>query len=191
MGTLLPLLQQLRLGPDERAEAAAQALISYGAQAIPALRELLADDDPQVRWWAVRTLAEIHHPQVPALLAGALQDFDLAVQQCAALALRHQPSTGALGSLIQALQSPDRLLARLAGDALVALGERATPALMAILQSDQPAGRMEATRALALLDDPAAIPALFEALDDPSPLIAYWAELGLQRRGVGMVFFKP
>jgi NADPH-dependent ferric siderophore reductase len=46
-------------------------------------------------------------------------------------------------------------------------------------------------RVLALVGDKSSIPALFEALDSDSMLIEYWANEGLERMGVGMVFFKP
>jgi len=50
---------------------------------------------------------------------------------------------------------------------------------------------VEAVRALAKIGDQRAIPALFEALDDNSALIEYWASEGLEKMGVGMVFYKP
>jgi len=59
-----------------------------------------------------------------------------------------------------------------------------------MLQGD-PLVRIEVVRALSKLGDQRAIPALFEALDDSSALIEYWASEGLEKMGVGMVFFKP
>jgi hypothetical protein len=38
---------------------------------------------------------------------------------------------------------------------------------------------------------PAAVPILLELLEDPSPHVQFWAEEGLQRNGVGMVFLPP
>jgi hypothetical protein len=32
---------------------------------------------------------------------------------------------------------------------------------------------------------------LFEELDDSSALIEYWASEGLEKMGVGLVYFKP
>jgi HEAT repeat protein len=93
--------------------------------------------------------------------------------------------------LIAALQDNDRLLARLAGDALIAIGEPAVEALLAVFRDGDLPPRLDAARALALIGDRRAIPALFEALDGDSSLIAYWAETGLERMGVGMVFFQP
>jgi HEAT repeat protein len=79
----------------------------------------------------------------------------------------------------------------LAADALAALGECAVSPLTETLRSEDAAVRIEAARALASIDDPAVIAPLFAALDDDSSLVTYWAKEGLQRRGVGMVFFKP
>jgi HEAT repeat protein len=50
---------------------------------------------------------------------------------------------------------------------------------------------MEAMRALALIGDQRSIPLLFEALDSDSMLMEYWANEGLERMGVGMIFYKP
>jgi HEAT repeat protein len=93
--------------------------------------------------------------------------------------------------LIALLSSDDRLLALLVADALVAVGKEAVPALLQVMQEGSSAARLEASRALALIGEPSSIPALFEALDDRSALVSYWAEEGLSRMGVGMAFFKP
>ncbi|MBM3122987.1 MAG: HEAT repeat domain-containing protein, partial [Chloroflexi bacterium] len=58
-------------------------------------------------------------------------------------------------------------------------------------QDPAPAVRMGAVRALAMNEDPGAIPALYAALEDPSSMVEYWAGEGLERRGLGMVYFQP
>jgi HEAT repeat protein len=105
--------------------------------------------------------------------------------------LRRHPYAKAMPILLDLLADQDRLLARLAADALAALGECAISPLTETLRSEDAAVRIEATRALASIDDPSVIAPLFAALEDDSSLVTYWAEEGLQRRGVGMVFFKP
>ena len=185
------LLSELLCRDDRRAENAARQLASHGAAAVPALRDLLASADPETRWWALRALAEIHHPQVPPLIHPSLNDPDPAVRQCAALALRKQPAPQALPDLISCLDVEDRLLAHLSADALVAAGPDSVPHLLDIMENGPQLSRLEAVRALALLEDQRAIPALFHALDDESALVSHWADQGLQRMGVGMVFFKP
>ncbi len=82
-------------------------------------------------------------------------------------------------------------MARLAADALGALGETALTPLTEALRAPESTVRSEAARALSMMDDPSVIPPLFAALDDPSPLVVHWAEHGLERFGVGMAFFDP
>jgi HEAT repeat protein len=184
-------LADLASGNETRAEAALARLPSLGPAILPGLRELLSSDDPDTRWWVARALAEVDHPETPALLVQALNDPDPGVRQCAALALRHRPSPQAVLDLVAMLSEEDRLLALLVADALVAVGKEAVPALLEVMQNGSRASRLEAARALALIGEPSAIPALFEALDDRSALVTYWAEEGLSRMGVGMTFFKP
>ena len=185
------LISELLSGDDRRAEIAAHQLAAQGSAVLPALRDLLISADPEIRWWALRALAEINDPQVSQLLSPYLQDPDPAVRQCAALALRQQPATQAIPGLIACLEVEDKLLAHLASDALVAAGPQAVPALLEIVQNGPQPSRLGAVRALALLEDQRAIPALFQALDDESALVAHWADEGLQRMDIGMVFFKP
>lgn len=185
------LLADLASGDEARAEAAIAKLPSVGSDILPGLRELLSSGEADTRWWAARALAEVSHPETPALLVQALHDPDPGVRQCAALALRHQTSPQTVPDLVALLSSQDRLLALLVADALVAIGKEAVPALLEVMQSGSHSARLEAARALALIGEPSSIPALFEALDDRSALVAYWAEEGLSRMGVGMTFFKP
>ena len=185
------LIQELTSGDDTLAEAAALALAGHGNAALPALTQLYDSPDPKHRWWAVRALAEISDPRAATSLRLALSDGDPAVRQCAALGLRQNPDPAALQDLADALDDPDRLFAHLAADALAACGPAALPALLEVLESDSQPARLEAMRALAALGDEKSIPALFNALDEQSYLIEYWANAGLERLGVGMSFFKP
>ena len=191
MVTLEDLFEELTSGEDQVAEAAAQKIRASGSTALPRLKDLLHAQEPNVRWWAVRTLAQFENPGVAELLQSALQDPDLSVRQCAALALRHQPATKPIPDLISLLGDEDPLLARLAGDALIANGESAVPALLEVMEKGPQAARLGAVRALALIGDERSIPALFDALDSPSAIVEYWADQGLERMGVGMVFYKP
>jgi HEAT repeat protein len=191
MKVLKSLVAKLTCGDDVRAEAAASSLASYGLEAVDLLRPLLDENSPDHRWWAVRTLAGIQLPQVTPLLIQALRDADPGVRQCAALALRHQPNPQATPALIETLSSPDSLLTHLAADALVAIGTPAVPELLKIIENGSRSARLEAARALALIADPQAIPALFSLFDEDSSLMEYWANEGLERMGVGMVYFNP
>jgi HEAT repeat protein len=189
------LLVELLSGDDGRAEAAVEGIVAQleaqPSQALPALQEVLGAPQADHRWWAARALAAISHPQVSPLLLKALGDPDASVRQCAALGLRLHPYPQAIPALIDALDDQDRLVATLAAGALVRLGEAAVPALLEVMQSDSQPARLEAARALAEIGDLRAVPALFAALDEGSALMEYWASEGLERMGVGMVYFKP
>jgi HEAT repeat protein len=189
--SLRACLAELTCGNDQRAEAAAQALGAFGAAALAPLRTLLSSPDPEMRWWALRALSEIDSPEAVRLAVQSLHDPDLLVQRGAALLLRRRPAESALPALGGLLAHPDSLLARLAGDALAALGSPAVPALLEVMKNGSPAARSGAVRALAEIRDGRAIPALFAALDDDSLTVQHWANLGLERLGVGMTFFKP
>ena len=152
---------------------------------------LLDDESADKRWWAVRALAEFDAPKVGESLSQALTDPDQSVRQCAAVALRHHPTPDAIILLIEALNNEDRLYARLSGDALTAIGKPAIPALTQALQSVHPSVRVEATRALALMELPEPIPILFDASEDPSTMVRHWIDEGLNRLGLGMVLFEP
>jgi len=185
------VLDELSCGEDERAEAALPHLAPWGPEVVEILQERLLNPEPDVRRWAVRGLAEVQDERVSGLLAKALADPDLGVRWCAELALRQHPSEKAAAALVSMLSGQDALSRRLAGDALVAIGSPAAPLLLEALQTDQGLARLEAARALAKIGDESSIKALFEALDDSSALVAYWANEGLERMGVGMVFYKP
>lgn len=185
------LLEQFSSGDDTRAEGALHALAQHGAGVLTPLLKQLQSEDVDQRWWATAALALIDHPDAKRALIAGLDDLDVSVRQCSAFGLRHQPDPEAIPPLIRCLADPDRLLARLAADALGAIGEAALSPLTAALRSAQPAVRSEAARALSKMDDPSVIPPLFAALDDPAPLVVYWAEHGLTRLGVGMTFFDP
>ena len=190
MSSVEYLIAELTCGDDDRAETAANELALLGEKALPALQYLFTTDDPDHRWWALRSIAAIKTPQSTLILCDALHDGDQSVRQCAALGLCYQPDPNATPLLIQALRSEDHLYASLAADALIAVGDETVPYLLEVLQEGEPGTRLEAVRALAMIADPRAISALFSLLDSNSSLMAYWAEFGLERMGVGMIFFK-
>jgi HEAT repeat protein len=188
-------LTALRSGDDERAEAAVAGIVALPApqlgEALAQLSAWLYSPDADTRWWAVRTLAAIPDERTPRLLMQALDDPQAAVRQCAALGLRLRPDPHAVTRLIKALSDEDNLFAALAADALVEIGEPAVEALLGVMASAPQAARLKAVRALALIGDQRSIPALFAALDEDSALLEYWASQGLERMGVGMLFFTP
>ena len=143
------LLDELSCGDDERAEAALSHLAVWGPQIIDPLRERLFNPEAEVRWWAVRLLAEINDERVPALLASALSDPEKSVRWCAGLALRSHPSVQVIPALLPLLSDDDALTRRLAGDALIAIGGPVVPQLLDSMQKGEHLVRLEAVRALA------------------------------------------
>jgi HEAT repeat protein len=185
------LINNLTSGDDQVAENAANAITALGESALPALFDLLSSDDPETRWWALRAAAEIPHPTSKQHLQSFLSDPDPEMQKCAALGLRIQPCSDAIRDLVNLLEGEDRILARIAGDTLIATGSQAVPDLINTLEKGTPAAQIESARSLALISDPKAIPALFDAWQDGSSLIQYWVEEGFERMGVGMQFYSP
>ena len=107
------------------------------------------------------------------------------------MALRQQPTPEALPHLLNLLESKDRLLAHLASNALVAIGNEAVSGLENTVNNGPHAARLEAFRALAQIGDPRSIPVMYSAYEQDSALMEFWADEGLERMGVGMTFFKP
>ncbi|HUS85221.1 MAG TPA: HEAT repeat domain-containing protein [Anaerolineales bacterium] len=185
------LLRELQSGDDNRSESAVHRVAELGERMLPLLLEQLQSLEADQRWWATAALTHIDRLEARKALLECLADEDTAVRQCAAFGFRRHPYVEAMPILLDLLGDQDRLLARLAADALAALGECAVSPLTEALRSEDAAIRIEAARALASIDDPSVIAPLFTALDDVSSIVTHWAEEGLQRRGVGMVFFKP
>jgi HEAT repeat protein len=188
---LQTLIDELTSGDDQRAEASVTCLKLYGNRALPAVTPLLEAPDVDARWWAVRLLAEFGDSGAPDLIIQALEDEDTSVRQCAALAISQNVDQRAVPGLIRLLSDPDSLLVRLAANALVAIGTSAVHALLDVLREGEQVARFEAVRALALIGDPRAIPGLMAVLEEDSALMEYWADEGLRRMGVGMVYFSP
>jgi len=190
---MLPaLLADLTSGDDAQALEAVQKISLMGKEALPGLAQLFSSTDPDTRWWAICALSEIDHPEVLPFLRQALHDPELSVRQCAATGLRLHPDPAAVSDLIAAMKTPSLLLTRLAANALVAIGREAVPALLEVMGNGPQAARVEATKALAELKDPRCIEPFFNAIQNgDSPLVEYWADQGLEKLGVGMLFFKP
>jgi len=195
MGLLGDFLAELTSGDDERAEAAVEKIAAlgenYADDPIDFLQELLSSPDSEIRWWGVRALASICDPRVALILIEALADEGAAVRQCAALGLRLHPTPQAIAGLLDCLSDEDHLVVELSGDALAEIGEQAVLALITVVEIGNPKARLEAVRSLSRIGDTRAIPVLFGVLDEGSALMNYWATEGLERMGVGMVFYKP
>ncbi len=180
---------------DEQAEAAAVKFAALPAErAGEVLQEfagLLTSPEVDTRWWATRAIAALSSSQVPGHLIRILGDKDASVRQCAVLGLINHPDAQSILALVASLADGDGLVARLASDALVKIGEAAVLPLLEVLGNGAWSARLEAVRALANIGDQRSIPALYAILDEDSALMEYWAIEGLERMGVGMMLFSP
>lgn len=190
VSTLDELLADLTSGDESRAEAAVPSLVALGERIVPSMQDLLDSPDSDIRWWATRTLASL--PSVDAsLLLPSLTDAAPEVRQCAALGLSGHPSEAAIQPLILALSDSDSLVAELSARALVAVGEPATESLLKVLKEAPQSARIHAMHALAEIADPRAIRPMIESMSENSAMLQYWAEAGLEKMGVNMVYLKP
>jgi HEAT repeat protein len=184
------LLNELTGGDDERAEAVIPSIIDLGMAAIPALLELARSESEDQRWWAVRTLAASPHTRTEDLLP-LLNDSAPQVRAATALALSLHPNETAVSALIQALGDEDPMTAGLAGNALVKIGSPAVTGLLDVMQSAPMHVRILVLRALAEIRDHRAIPVLMKSMNEDSAVLQYWAQTGLERLGLDMVYIKP
>ncbi len=196
------LLVELACGDDARAGRAVEQLAGLPPEEIPpvltGLYEMLHSPDVDRRWWAVRALAEIHDPRVPGWLAETLSD-----RRCRRAPVRRpgienkSRRAGCAGTGRGAARS--RPAGRPAGWRSPFGHRRAGGAAPDRGSADhQPHPRQRCAARpprscprLAAIGDPRAVPALYAVLEDDSALLVYWAEQGLERMGVGMIFFKP
>jgi HEAT repeat protein len=190
VSTLKELLADLTSGDESRAEAAVPGLVELGVKAFPALRDLLSSADADHRWWALRTLAQSPQARTEWLLP-LLKDSVPEVRQAAALGLCSHPGEMAIRPLIQALSDADSMVSSLACSALVEIGKLAIPSLLEIPKDAPQTARINGMRALAEIVDYSAIPALMAGLEDDSIMIQHWAEEGLQRLGLDMMYLNP
>ena len=184
------LLAELTSGDDERAEQAIPAIVDAGAAAIPALLELTRSENVDSRWWAVRALAASPHTRTSDLIP-TLSDSNADIRAAAALALSHHPGEEAISALTQRLGDADQLTAGLAANALVKIGEAAVPNLIEAAKDGEQSIRILALRALSELRDHRAIPVMMKCIQEDSAVLGYWAQTGLERLGLDMVYIKP
>src|SRR5512140_789053 len=96
------LLADLTSGDEDRAEAAARRLAEAGDEILPAIEPLLQSHDSDLRWWAVRTVAQMGAPRIDWLIS-ALTDSSSEVRAAAALGLAAHPVEQAAPGLVMAL----------------------------------------------------------------------------------------
>lgn len=186
---LKALLSDLTSGDDALAESTVASLVLLGRKSIKALGKLRESPEVDIRWWALRALAQFELPPITWFVA-SLSDPSSEVRQCAALGLCHHPSEEAVPALIRLLSDADSVTANLAASALIAIGTPAVPALLDVMKDAPHMARLEAICALASIADQRSIPVLMAALEQDSPSMHYWAEMGLEKLGLDMVYMK-
>jgi HEAT repeat protein len=184
------LLAELTSGDDTRAENSIPVLIELGMAVMPALLDLTHAEEADTRWWAVRALAASPHTRTEDLLP-LLSDSAPEVRAATALALCNHPHESAVEALIKTLADEDPLTAGLAGNALVKIGGPSVPSLLKVMDEAPIGIRILGLRALCDIRDHRAIPVMMKSLGDESAVLQYWAQEGLERLGLNMVYIKP
>ena len=184
------LLAELTSGDDTRAENSIPAIVDLGMAAIPTLLELTRAEEVDSRWWAVRALAASPHTRTENLIP-LLSDSASEVRAAAALALCNHPDESAIPALINTLSDEDSLTAGLAGNALVKIGSPSVPSLLTVMSEAPTSIRIIVLRALSEIRDHRAIPVMMKSLSEESAVLQYWAQEGLERLGLDMVYGKP
>jgi HEAT repeat protein len=187
---LQDLLTELTSGNDDRAEKVISLLVTMGELALPALLELTRSELEDHRWWAVRALAASPHTRAASLIP-LLNDPMPQVRAATALALGHHPAEAAIPALIRALGDEDSITAGLAGNALMKIGSPAVTVLIEVMKEAPLSVRILALRTLAEIRDHRAIPVLMKSMNEESAVLQYWAQTGLERLGLDMVYIKP
>lgn len=184
------LIAELLSGDDERAEKIIPALIELGTAAHSALLDLTRSPNVDSRWWGVRALAASPHTRTEDLLP-LLSDSAPEVRAATALALCNHPHEAAVEALVKTLADKDPLTAGLAGTALGKIGAPSVPSLLKVMSEAPINVKILALRALSEIKDHRAIPVMMKAMGEESALLQYWAQEGLERLGLNMVYVKP
>ncbi|MBH8552906.1 HEAT repeat domain-containing protein [Nostocaceae cyanobacterium CENA357] len=158
----------------------AKILTRLGNIAIPALIEILEDEEAEVelRWYAARTLGEFQHPDVMISLLNLLkisEDEELKVIAAAALG---QMGTIAITKLAELLTQQNTRLLAVRSLSYIHSRETITP-LLSVIQDSQAVVRATALEALSSFDDERVPPVLLNALDDVAATVRRTAVLGL------------
>jgi HEAT repeat protein len=191
VSSLDELLKDLTSGDEERAESAVSPLVELGEETIPALLELTRSPNADSRWWALRTLAQSPLCRTEWLVPFLSNDPAPEVRQCAALGLAVKADESAVQPLVGALSDADSMVGSLAMTALVRTGSAAVPSLIEKVKTGRQSARILALRALAEIKDHRAIPIMMKVMGEDSSLLQHWAQEGLERLGLDMIYIKP
>ena len=167
------------------ATVVAEALISFGSDAVRPLVRMLDDERPQARTWAARVLGKIGDPGATLPLVAQLADGNAGARTAAAAALGHIGDTRATRPLVGAvLGDPSSAVRARAAGALARVGdEEVVGTLVAALGDTDPEVRSRAVDALAALS-PKDRSAIERALFDPCDEVRRSAALAMDRLGM-------
>ena len=190
MSSVDTLVADLIGGDEAAAEAAVARLAERGESAVTSVLALLGSPESEHRWWAVRTLAAMPSPRTEWFI-DALRDPEAEVRAAAALALAAHPHGSAGPSLVRALSDNEHLVGLLAVNASVKIGAPIVPLLLDAFDGAPQRGRIHIMRALAEVRDPRSIQLMMACLAESSAALQYWAQEGLERLGLNMVYMRP
>lgn len=142
------------------------AVVRMGPDAAPLLTELLEHPSAAARLQAVHALSKMPDPIGAATLSQAVHDPDSEVARKAIFALGQRQQVADLVPLLAALGHTDTEHRTTVSTALAQFGRAALAPLTEALQAPQAEQRAHAAEVLGLLGEPAAAPALGEALSD-------------------------
>lgn len=137
------------------------------------LRKLAADPDWHVRVRAIHAIGDVQDPALLPEVHRALEDPLLELRETASRVLQWSGNKTSMPPLRRALADPEGIVRSNSAEALARIGGAdALSSLETLLRDDQDPGvRALTVAALAWIQDPAAVPVLVAALDDPSALV--------------------
>jgi HEAT repeat protein len=151
--------------------------------ALPALRELLSDTDPDLRKAAVDALSR--YDEARPWILECMRDESPWVAGAAIKALARLSGPDFVAALIVALRRPERDVRWDASRALIEVGDAtALPALLESLRDTDDNVRTFSAQALARFGDESAVPSLLEAIHDDSHSVRSYSRDALIRLGV-------
>ncbi len=132
---------------------------------VPALIRCLNHKDEDVRQYTLIALKNIGAPAVPALIE-RLSDDNYYLRRNVAYVLGKIKDVSAVPALLGALEGEDKQMRCYAAEAFRGFGAPAVPALLNYLKDGDEHVQRTATRALGVIKDVSAVPALIEYLKD-------------------------
>ncbi|MEZ4708585.1 MAG: HEAT repeat domain-containing protein [Caldilineaceae bacterium] len=174
-------------GDDDDAEALCQQLTAADE---PKLIGLIADADLDMRWWALRALAQCGTAQSVAAIAVVLAAPQPELRQVATLTLGHifqsapERVSRQLPTLATLLRDEDGMVRQAAMMALSMCGDDAVAVLAEILAGSHQGARTRAAQALRRIGSMGAAAVLYRHLEDPNHLVRTHAYEALDEMGL-------